>query len=169
MRLLFLWVLAIGSLVAGAPSRRANYVVHERRAVGPVGLVKTHRVDPHKDLTIRIGLKQQNLHQLEDELMSVAHPDSQNFGKHWSPKRVAEHFAPSKATVSTVKSWLIDAGFHPDRLQLSRYNGWISIKVQVSEAESLLNAEYFVYKHASGREKFGPCRTSLRAIHIRRV
>jgi tripeptidyl-peptidase-1 len=169
MRLLLLWVLAIGSLVAGAPPRRPNYVVHERRAVEPVNLVKTRRLEPHRNLNIRIGLAQQNLHQLEEALMSVAQPDSQMYGQHWSPKRVAEHFAPSEATISTVKSWLIDAGFNPDRLHVSRSKGWISVKVHVSEAESLLKAEYYVYTNRFGREQFGPCRISLRAIHSRCV
>jgi tripeptidyl-peptidase-1 len=168
MRLL-LWVLAIGSLVAGSPSRRANYVVHERRAVEPVNWVKTHRPEAHRYLTIRIGLVQQNLPQLEEALMSVAQPDSRMYGQHWSPERVAEHFAPSEATISSVKSWLIDAGFHPDQFQLSRSKGWISVKVQVSEAESLLKAEYHVYRNPSGREQIGPCRISLLAIHKRRV
>jgi len=168
MRLLLLWVLVIGSLVAGSPSRRANYVVHERRAVEPVNWVKTHRLEAHRNLTIRIGLAQQNLYQLEEALMSVAQPDSQTYGRHWSQKRVAEHFAPSEATISTVKSWLIDAGFHPDQLQLSRSKGWISVKAHVSEAESLLKAEYHVYRNRFGREQIGPCRISLRAIHNRR-
>jgi tripeptidyl-peptidase-1 len=169
MRLLFLWVVAIGSLVAGAPSRRTNHVVHERRAVESVNSVKTRRVEHHRNLTIRIGLAQQNLHQLEEELMSVAQPDSRKYGQHWSPERVAGHFAPNEATISTVKSWLIDAGFHPTRLQLSPSKGWISVRLQVSEAESLLKAEYFVYTHTSGREKFGLCRMSLRSVHIGRV
>ena len=171
MRLLLLWVLAIGSLVAGVPSRRANYVVHERRAVEPVNLnwVKTHRLEAHRILNIRIGLAQQNLHQLEEALMSVAQPDSQTYGQHWSPERVAELFAPSEATISTVKSWLIDAGLHPDRLHVPRSKGWISVEVHVSEAESLLKAEYYVYTNHFGREQIGPCRISLRAIHNRRV
>lgn len=169
MRPLFLWVLAICSLVAGAPSHRANYVVHEKRAVGTVDLVKTRRLEPHAYLTIRFGLTQQNLHQLEEELMSVAQPDSRNYGQHWSPERVAEHFAPNEATITTVKSWLVDAGFHTDRLRISRSKGWISVRVRVSEVESLLKAEYFVYTHTSGHEKIGPCRISLRAVHIRRV
>jgi tripeptidyl-peptidase-1 len=171
MRLPLIWVLAIGSLVAGAPSHRANYVVHERRAVETVnsGWVKTGRLEAYRNFTIRIGLAQQNLHQLEEALMSVAQPDSRKYGQHWSPERVAEHFAPNEATISTVKSWLIDAGIHPDRLQLSRSKGWISVKVHVSEAESLLKAEYYVYTDHFGNEQIGPCRISLRAIHNRCV
>lgn len=169
MRLLFLWVLAISSLVAGAPSRRANYVVHESRSVEPVNLVKTRRVEPHRNLTIRIGLAQQNLDRLEEALMSVADPGLPTYGQHWSSERVAEHFAPSKDTISMVKNWLLDAGFHPERLQISRSKGWISVKLCVSEAESLLKAEYYVYTHSSGREKIGPCRVLLGAIHLHSI
>jgi len=165
----FFWVLAICSLVAGAPSRRADYVVHERRAVEPVNWVKTRRLEAHGNITIRIGLTQQNLHRLEEELMSVAQPDSRTYGQHWSPTRVAENFAPSGATMSTVKNWLMDAGLHPDRLQFSRSKGWVSVRVHVFEAESLLKAEYYVYTNPFGREQIGPCRISLHAIHIRRV
>jgi len=166
MRLLFFWVLAIGPLVAGAPSRNAHYVVHERRAVEPVNWVKTRRLEAHKSLTVRIGLAQQNLHELEETLMSVAHPDSQKYGQHWSPERVAEYFAPSETTVSMVKSWLMDAGFHPERLYHSRSKGWITVKADVSEAESLLKAEYYLYTHPSGRKQIGPCGTPHCAIHV---
>jgi tripeptidyl-peptidase-1 len=169
MRLLFLWVLTIGFFVTGAPSRRANHVIHERRAVEPVNWVKSHRLEGHKSLTMRIGLAQQNQHRLEEALMSVAQPDSRTYGQHWTPKQVSEHFAPSEATISTVKSWLIDAGFHPDQLQLSHSKGWISVKLPVSEAESLLKAEYYVYTHPFGHEQISPYRISHCAIHICRV
>jgi tripeptidyl-peptidase-1 len=158
MRPLVLWVLAIGSLVAGALSQ-ANYVVLERRAVDPVTWVKTRRVEAHRNLTIRIGLAQQNLHDLEEALMSVANPDSPTYGQHWSSKRVAEYFAPSEATVKKVKRWLIDNGFQPNRIHISRSKGWISVTASVSDLEILLKAEYNVYTHSSGREKISPCRT----------
>jgi tripeptidyl-peptidase-1 len=87
--------------------------------------------------------------------MSVSQLDSSTYGQHWSSERVAKHFAPSEATISMVKSWLLDAGFHPERIRLSRSKGWFSVKLSVSEAESLLKAEYYVYTHTSGREKFG--------------
>jgi tripeptidyl-peptidase-1 len=166
MRLLFFRVLAVGFLVAGALSQ-ANYVVLERRAVDPVTWVKTRRVEAHMNLTIRIGLAQQNLHDLEETLMSVASPDSPTYGQHWSSKRIAEHFAPSEATVKKVKYWLIDNGFQPNRLHISRSKGWISVTANVSDLEFLLKTEYNVYTHSSGREKMSPCRTrSVLSTHL---
>ena len=164
MRLLFLWGLAIGSLVAGAPSRHADYIVHERRAEDSGKWVKIRRLEADRNITIRIGLTQQNLHQLEEALTSVAHPKSCAYGQHWSPKEVAERFAPSEDTISTVEGWLKDAGFRLDQLQLSHSMGWINVYARVSEVETLLKAEYHVYKHHSGREQIGPYRISLPAI-----
>jgi tripeptidyl-peptidase-1 len=156
MRHLFLTILVIGPFVAGALSYSANHVVLERRAVDPVSWAKTRRAEAHRNLTLRIGLAQQNLHELEETLMSVAHPESQTYGQHWSAEQVAQHFAPSEATVSKVKSWLTDNGFQPNRLRLSSSNGWISVTANVSDVESLLKTEYNVYTHSSGLEKISP-------------
>ena len=161
MRLFFLRVLVIGSLVAGALSHRANYVVHKRRTVEPVAWVKTRRLEAHRNLTVRIGLTQQHVDELEEELMSVSHPESPKYGQHWTPLQVAQYFAPSEATMSTVKNWLIDAGFHPDRLHLSRGEGSISLRANVSVLESLLETEYHVYTSPSGHEQISPCGTAL--------
>src|SRR5712672_4749579 len=151
MRLL-LQVFAFCSLVAGLTSR-TNYVVHERRAAEPVDWVKTRRLNADKVLPLRIGLAQQHLHELEEILMSVSYPDSPMYGKHWSRERVVEHFAPNKVTTDAVKAWLIDSGFHPDRIRVSPSKGWLDIKATVSEVESLLDAEYHVYTHSSGHEQ----------------
>jgi tripeptidyl-peptidase-1 len=153
MRFLFLQVLAVCLLVAGAPSRRASHVVHERRAVEPVAWVKTRRLEAHKVLPLRIGLTEQNTHELEEILTSVSHPSSPKYGHHWSPDRVLQHFAPSKDTISIVKSWLVNFGFHPGRIRLSPSKGWIDINATTSEVESLLSTEYHVYTHPSGHEQ----------------
>ena len=160
MRLLLLQVLAICSLVAGALPHRANYVVHERRAVSePDASVKTRRLEAHRNLTIRVGLVQENLHELEETLTSVSHPTSPRYGQHWSAERVAEHFAPSEATVSAVKNWLMDTGLSRDRLRISRSNGWISFIANASFAESLLKTEFHLHTHTSGRKHISPCHT----------
>ncbi|KAI9509937.1 subtilisin-like protein [Russula earlei] len=166
MFLLFLQVFAICSLVAAAPSRRANYVVHERRAAEPVAWMKTRRLGGHNVLPLRVGLAQQNLHELEDLLMSIAHPDSPTYGQHWSPERVAAHFSPSEDTISTVKDWLTTEGFRGDRIRVSPSKGWIDVNATVSEIESLLNTEYHVYTHPSGHEQIS-CESYSLPDHIR--
>jgi tripeptidyl-peptidase-1 len=169
MRLSFFFLLAICTLVAGAPSRRVGYVVHEKRTVEPVAWFRTRRLEAHKILPLRIGLTQQNIHELEELLMSVAHPDSPTFGQHWSPGRVMEHFAPSQVTVSTVRSWLIASGFHPARIRVSHNKGWIDVNATTSEVESLLDAEYYVYTHPSGHEQISPYSIALLRVRVPHV
>lgn len=159
MRLLLLHVLAISAFALGAPSRPRNLVIHERRAAEPVVWARSRRLEAHKVLPLRIGLKQQNMHELEELLMSVAHPESPTYGQHWSPEQVASHFAPSEASISGVKSWLSDTGFHPDRIRISPSKGWIEVNATVAEVEDLLDAEYYVYTHPSGYEQTSSCYT----------
>ncbi|KAI9506994.1 subtilisin-like protein [Russula earlei] len=166
MLLSFLQLLAISSLVAAAPSRRANHVVHERRAVEPRNWMKSRRVDSYKVLPLRIGLAQQNLEQLEELLMTISNPDSPSFGQHWSPERVAEHFAPSEDTISTVKDWLTTEGFRGDSIRVSPSKGWIDVNATISEIEALLSAEYHVYTHPSGHEQIS-CESYSLPDHIR--
>ncbi|KAI0256021.1 subtilisin-like protein [Lactifluus subvellereus] len=153
MRLLLLHVLAICAFAVGAPSRRSNLVLHERRAVEPIAWVKTRRLEAHKVLPLRIGLKQKNTHELEKLLMSIAHPESPTYGQYWSPEQIADYFAPSEASISSAKSWLSDTGFHPDRIRVSPSKGWIDVNATVAEVEHLLDAEYYVYTHPSGHEQ----------------
>ncbi|KAI0305653.1 subtilisin-like protein [Multifurca ochricompacta] len=165
MRLL-LQVLAICALAFAAPSPRANYVVHERRAAEPVAWTKTRRLEAHKILPLRVGIRQENTHELEEILTSISHPESPTYGQHWSPEKVVEYFSPSQATISTVKRWLIDTGFHPDRIRVSPSKSWIDIAMTASEAESLLDTEYHVYTHPSGHEQIG-CESYSLPDHVR--
>ncbi|KAJ7258798.1 subtilisin-like protein [Mycena haematopus] len=134
-----------------------THVVHEKRAADPSfsGWIQDRRLESRKVIPLRVGLQQQNLHQLEDLLLSVSHPESSTYGQHWSPAQIVDKFAPSHETITAVKNWLVDSGLSPERLRLSPSRGWIAVNVTVEEAENLLHTEYHVYTHPSGAEQFG--------------
>ena len=150
-----LLVLATCSIALAVPSQRANHVVHERRTVKPVGWVKSHKADADDIIPLRIGMKQQNLHMLEDLIMDVAHPNSPAYGQHWTPERIVDFFSPSDSTVASVRTWLGASGIDEDKLRLSLDKGWIELNVTVATAERLLDTEYHIYKHASGAKQIG--------------
>ncbi|KAI0044219.1 hypothetical protein FA95DRAFT_1562476 [Auriscalpium vulgare] len=164
--LLPLVVLILSVVALAVPSRRANHAVHEKRAAEPVGWEKARRLESHKILPVRIGLKQRNLHLLSDLLDSVAHPESPSYGQHWSAAEVADYFAPSDATIQTVKEWLTDTGFAPERVRVSHSKGWIEVNATVAETENLLNTEYHVYAHPSGVEQIS-CSSYSVPNHVR--
>ena len=87
--------------------------------------------------------------------MDVSHPESPNYGKHWSADKIAETFAPAKTSIDAVRSWLHSAGFAAERVRLSASKGWIEVNATVNEVERLLDADYHVYSHETGTEHIG--------------
>ncbi|KAI0686626.1 subtilisin-like protein [Earliella scabrosa] len=144
-------LLASLSCAARAPTKR---VVHESRRSLPAGWSPVRRAEPDVMLPLSVGLVQSNLADLDAHLMDVAHPDSPNYSKHWTPAEVANVFRPSKESVDAVHAWLVEDGWiSPDRIVLSKSGGWVMVNVTVEEAEHLLGTEYYVYEHSKdGRE-----------------
>lgn len=157
--LLFLAFLVLGyvTTVLAAPSKTTSHVLHERRATSPGSeWVFKRRLEPTSLLPspLRIGLKQSNLHHLEDLLLSISHPVSPTYGQHWSPEKVADYFAPNNDTIDAVRMWLEENGIEAKRAKLSKSKGWIEVDgATVGEVESLLATEYHVFEHESGVEQ----------------
>ncbi|KZT01332.1 subtilisin-like protein [Laetiporus sulphureus 93-53] len=121
-------------------------IVHESRSAVPAGWAPVRRAEPHLILPLRFGLAQPNLENIEQYLLDVSHPASPNYGKHWSPAKVAETFRPAAESVDVVREWLVDSGLEEKRIKLSESGGWLQVAVTVEEAEDLLATEYFVYQ-----------------------
>jgi tripeptidyl-peptidase-1 len=151
-----LHVLSICSTALLATStQRANYVIHEGRTSKPIGWVKSHKAGADDIILLRIGMKQQNLHMLEDLLMDVAHPRSPKYGQHWTPKKVVDFFAPGESTFYSIRTWLNASGIAEDEVRRSLNKAWIELNVSVVMAELLLDTEYHVYEHTSGVKQIG--------------
>jgi tripeptidyl-peptidase-1 len=155
MRSVLPFVVTLLGVASAVPSLRSDIVVHETRVSEPTHWTKTGRLDSNKVLPMRFGLNQQNLHKLEEMLMSVSHPESPKYAQHFTPIEVVDTFAPSEETISAVTNWLIVSGLSRDRLRLSPNKGWIHLNASTSEVENLLNAEYHVYTHPSGETQIG--------------
>ncbi|KAL1882045.1 hypothetical protein VTK73DRAFT_2759 [Phialemonium thermophilum] len=150
MRLRFLFsVAATLAVVADSkPLRRATgHVLHEERSLVQRSWTKSKRLRPAAVLPVRIGLAQRNLDRAEEFVNNVAHPDSPNYGKHWSPEQVIETFAPAQETVDMVMEWLEVEGIEPSRVKLSGGRNWLSFSATAQEVERLLKTTYHVYKH----------------------
>ncbi|KAI0775553.1 subtilisin-like protein [Trametes elegans] len=167
MRLLSLtWAASLAAAAVALPSRRADLVVHEKRAMEPVEWVQSQRLAADAVLPMRFGLTQNNLHRIEEMLMSVAHPSSPSYGQHFSPEDIVDTFAPSHETVSAVTDWLVESGIAKERLRLSASKGWLEVNATAAEVEDLLAAEYHVYTHPSGARQIG-CHSYTVPEHVR--
>lgn len=141
------------------------WVVHEKRYHVPSGWAQSHKLDPTVILPLRFGLAQPNIQTIGEYLNDIAHPDSPNYGNHWSAAQVAVKFAPSAETIETVTNWLLDSGFTIERIRLTNTKGWIELNATVQETEDLLNTEYHVYKHSSGKEHVS-CKSYHLPAHV---
>ncbi|KAJ7512566.1 peptidase S8/S53 domain-containing protein [Mycena galericulata] len=150
--MLVLFPLALA--VVTAAQAISPSVEHARRNQLPAGWFRARRHAPDAVLPLRFGLTQPNVDMdtLEDLLNDVSHPESPNYGRHWTAARVADHFAPSDEAINAVTSWIADSGFAKERVRLSKTKGWVMVNATVAETEALLNAEYHVYVHESGKE-----------------
>lgn len=150
MHLILLAVLFLSVGVFATPASSSNYhVVHERRGHLPASWTNRSRIPGDSFLPMKIALTQSNLHKANDFLNDVSHPDSANFGKHWTAKQVAEAFAPSRDTVMAVLDWLKEYGIDGNRVKQSQSLNWLHANVTVAEAETLLRTEYHSYEHSS--------------------
>lgn len=144
---LFSAVVAIAA-AASSPAISSSVPRHARRDV-PHGWSLHRRAKPDSPLPLKFALTQSNIHNLDAYLLDVADPHSPNYGKHWTPTKVAQTFRPSHESVDIVHSWLVnDAGIDARRIGLSPDGGTLHLNVTVSEAERILAAKYYVYRHA---------------------
>ena len=128
------------------------YVLHEKRSYVPSGWSLLQRQDAFHVIPLRFGLKQSNMDKIEEFLNDISYPDSPNYGKHWSPGRVAMVFSPTQEAFDTVQAWLVNGGIDIKRLRSSRMKAWIQVNTTIEEAERLLHTEYKIGR-ASCRER----------------
>ncbi|KAG4436952.1 hypothetical protein IFR05_007565 [Cadophora sp. M221] len=140
-----------------------SHVLHEKRdATSSHQWVKREQISSSAILPMRIGLKQQNLENGRDYLMDIAHPDSPNYGKHWTAEEVIRKFAPEQKTVDAVTEWLAGFGIDPKRITRSDNRGWLAFDAATEEAEGLLHTKYHLYEH----ESEGHMTTACESYHL---
>ena len=149
--MLFPTLLLLATSAAAAPT--SYHVVHKKRAFSDAS--RGARIDAEAIIPIRIALTQSNLDHGYDHLMSVSHPDSENYGRHWTIEEIHNTFAPSEETIETVKTWLESAGIGRHRLAESTSRGWLGFDLTASEAERLFGTEYYEYEDSRGNLRIG--------------
>ncbi|KAF7307389.1 Family S53 protease-like protein [Mycena indigotica] len=141
---------ALVTLAAATPAELSAYVIHEQRDTPARGFVKVGPAPPSKQLTLRIALKPNNIAGLEEELYAVSDPKSARYGKHLTLDEVVKYVKPTTEALSAVNSWL-DANKITAKT-ISPAGDTLQFTVPVSQASSILNAEFASFTH-SGRNE----------------
>ncbi|EIW82301.1 subtilisin-like protein [Coniophora puteana RWD-64-598 SS2] len=144
--------LALALSVLAEPTL-SPYTLHEKRDAIPAGWSRDRKYHATASVPLRFALAQNNIDSIGDLLLDISHPESENYGKHWTAAQVAAKFAPSATSVDAVRTWLEQSGVEPHRITITPSKGWIEVSSTVEEAESLLQTDYHVYGHESGAEQ----------------
>ncbi|KAJ6280206.1 peptidase S8/S53 domain-containing protein [Bipolaris maydis] len=139
-----------------------TYVLHERRSANLPEWVKRHSAEDlnlaNSSIPISIALAQRNLEEGEKWLLEVSNPNSDSYGKHWSPKDVAAAFAPSSHfTLEPVKTWLNSVGIITERIEQSQSLGWLRFNATIDQAERLLKTKYHIFTHKKTNQLLLAC------------
>ncbi|KAK3694162.1 peptidase S8/S53 domain-containing protein [Podospora appendiculata] len=125
-------------------------VVHERRDAVHREWKLVARASATAPLTLSIGLVQRNLERAEEFMKAVSHPDSDQYGQHWTAQKVVEVFSASDSAIADTKTWLLSEGVDAGRISTSAGRNWIKVASTVGEAATLLDATYGVYENDDG-------------------
>ena len=90
-----------------------------------------------------------------DQLSS--HPQSPNFGRHWTQDEVIAKFSPSNETLTTVRDWLVKNGISERRITHSDNKAWFAFDATTKEVEDLLHTQYHEFEHSSTGNYVAAC------------
>ncbi|KAJ7333493.1 family S53 protease-like protein [Mycena albidolilacea] len=123
----------------------ASMVLHERHTAIPSGFALRRSAPDDEMITLRVGLKSNNVAGLEAKLRSVSNPGSPDFRKWLSMDEVKAFTQPSADTVSAFDAFASANGLVPTVISPSR--DWVSITLPVSKANKLFATEFAIYTH----------------------
>ncbi|KAK7018221.1 family S53 protease-like protein [Favolaschia claudopus] len=141
---------ALVALATASPTNLETRTIHERRVAPAPGFIDLGPAPADDQLKLRIALKSTDIVGLEKELMAVSDPSSTRYGQHLTPEQVAEYVKPTADTLSAVTSWLDSNNIAST--SISPAGDLLQIQIPVSKANSLLSAEFSLFKHANSNE-----------------
>eukprot|EP01130_Rhizamoeba_saxonica_P000575 TRINITY_DN10543_c0_g1_i1.p1 TRINITY_DN10543_c0_g1~~TRINITY_DN10543_c0_g1_i1.p1 ORF type:complete len:585 (-),score=164.65 TRINITY_DN10543_c0_g1_i1:29-1783(-) len=127
----------------------ATYAAVFERSEYPSGWEIIEKAPVDHTVHFRVALKQHNLDVLEATLLDVADPDSENYQNWWTFDQILDLVAPEEEVLIKVAQWLYDNGV--EQIDITGRD-FIRGVAPVAIAEDLLQTEFFVHKHESGKK-----------------
>jgi subtilase family serine protease len=121
----------------------ARHVFKERALLSERNdVLKLHRSPPHVSHTVVFAVKQLRMVELEDTLLDISNPFSENYGKHWTHAQVGE-FTSNPSAAAAILEYLNLKDIKIDQRTL--FDEFITATASVKVWEDMLNTEFNVY------------------------
>jgi len=105
-------------------------------------VLKLHRSPPHISHTVVFAVKQLRMVELENALLDISNPISENYGKHWTRAQVGE-FTSNPAAVSAILEHLNSKDIKIDQRTL--FDEFITATASVKVWEDMFNTVFNTY------------------------
>ncbi|KAL4787094.1 peptidase S8/S53 domain-containing protein [Aspergillus varians] len=131
----------------------------ERLSAVPDGWKYDGTPDANQAIRLRIALKQHDVAGFEQALLDMSTPGNANYGQHFdSYDQMKELLLPRAESTSSVGNWLKSAGV----TEFEQDADWINFRTTVSQANSLLDADFLWYATTDNDRKAARL---LRTLH----
>jgi tripeptidyl-peptidase-1 len=121
----------------------ARHVFKERALLSERNdVLKLHRSPPHASHTVVFAVKQLRMAELEDTLLDISNPFSENYGKHWTHAQVGE-FTSNPSAAAAILEYLNLKDIRIDQRTL--FDEFITATASVKVWEDMLNTEINTY------------------------
>ncbi|KJA22321.1 hypothetical protein HYPSUDRAFT_139376 [Hypholoma sublateritium FD-334 SS-4] len=151
MRTGFTLLAMFVAAVAGSPSFRSMLVLEQRSDV-PDGFVKGAPAPATDILNLRLALKQTNISGLQSMLLDISTPGNALYGQTLTNEEIESFAAPAPETTSLVQEWLASNGITSKTISVT--GDWIQFSIPVSQANTLLEAQFTVFNHPETGKQF---------------
>ncbi|KAI0505385.1 Pro-kumamolisin [Xylaria bambusicola] len=146
--LLILWAIVASTASTSHPgTRKYSFYSLKEHHVSPKDWIRGERAPRQHQLSLHIGLAQENFKELEKKLEEISTPGHPRFRLHLTAQAVRALVQPSNKTIDAVKEWLEGYEVPVELLEFSPSRDWIiTPKLPISLVEKLLHTSYHVYR-----------------------
>jgi tripeptidyl-peptidase-1 len=110
------------------------------------------RADPSHRHEVMFHMKLKNIELLEDKLLEVSHPDSPNYGKHWTRQQISDYFSPLDGAHDALKSVLVGKGVASEDINVSTFGELVYVTAPIQIWEDVLGTKFQEF-HISNWDK----------------
>jgi tripeptidyl-peptidase-1 len=111
----------------------------------PDGWLKKSRPQPTKLVKFRLAITQSNAAEFEQKVIELSTPGHPSYGQYMTQDEVKDFLRPSPAISDKITAWLRSANTPANAINAD--GNWISFTVPISQAEQILETNFFYFHH----------------------
>jgi hypothetical protein len=101
-------------------------------------------------LKLYVAMRNRNVKWLEETLMAVSDPFSEEYGRYPSSQEVKDMCGPDDSAINMVTEWIVqetDSSVSLEQQEDARRTGYLVINLSLVEVEALLGCQLHPYRH----------------------